>query len=309
MPVVIILIITITSFAQDTKIVVRQAEKGGTEEFYVLQTDKRIKHGTYIRFFTPAGGYAIIESGSYSFGQKQGTWEYFYFKGLQRNSWNTLREKGTYVSDKKHGIWTTFYLDTVASESNFERNGVKKKTDSVSVSIEQKTARLKQAGMYLNDKRVGEWLTFDFNGNLVQRYNYTTRELLYDNSLIDSMTFNRDRKPIYIGGGIGLTEYLYYNFEFSRIPLPERDSAYAVVSFVIDSLGNVEAPKIDRSSGSKELEKELIRLVVSTAGNWVPGLKDGKKMPAHVYRIRKDIVVAKKGDESRQYKSYFTVVD
>jgi hypothetical protein len=66
-----VLVMVITSNAQHTNFITRNAENGGVEEYYVLDVDSKSKHGTYVRFYTPVfgGGYAIVESGNYQHGQ------------------------------------------------------------------------------------------------------------------------------------------------------------------------------------------------------------------------------------------------
>ena len=50
--------------------------------------------------------------------------------------------------------------------------------------------------MYLNDKRVGEWVSFDYHNKLTQRYNVTKGKLLFDSSIKDSSDYNFNRKPL-----------------------------------------------------------------------------------------------------------------
>jgi hypothetical protein len=163
--------------------------------------------------------------------------------------------------------------------------------------------------MYINDKRVGEWVGFDYQGVLAQRYNFSSGELLYDRSIADSSLYNLDRKPVFVGGAPCLHNFLINNFSYSGIFEVEKDSTFAVVSFIIDGFGNVHSPTITKSSGSKPLEKELLRLVLATQGNWLPAVKAGQKTMAYVYRIRKDIVTVKKGDRTREFRAFFRVVE
>jgi len=306
----LLLILTIetsVSMGQETKFVSKSADSGGIEEYYVLKEDEKVKHGSYVRYLPPLGkrDYVILESGNYANGEKNGVWEYYYSNGFQKSSWNKLREKGAYVNGKKNGVWSTFHLDTVTNISGAQSFGNNMKTDSVNLFIEHKANKLKQAGMYLNDKRVGEWVSFDYDNKLIQKYNATKGKLLFDSSIKDSSEYNLNRKPLFIGGLNSLTEFLNYNYKSTSV-LIEKDSTYVTVAFTVNTDGRTQEPRIIRTSKSKSLEKEILRLISSTDNNWIPALVNGEKVNYEL-KVSMDIIRSTVNGQKSNYKSFFAL--
>ena len=64
-----------TLFAQKTKKITEKATK---ETFYVLQTDKKTRHGEYNKF---SYNNKLLIKGYYKLGNKDGIWECFDFNG------------------------------------------------------------------------------------------------------------------------------------------------------------------------------------------------------------------------------------
>src|SRR5688572_23061467 len=106
--VVFLLGINSTLYSQETKFVFKDIVlKNGIdfkEEYYVLLSDKKTKHGTYVKYRQPRGQFAIIESGNYVNGEKNGLWETFY-NSVNRKLANSIETKGNYVNGKKNGVW------------------------------------------------------------------------------------------------------------------------------------------------------------------------------------------------------------
>lgn len=294
---------------QETKFVSGSAEDGGIEEYYVLKENKKVKHGTYVKYLPPFGtrDYVILESGSYINGEKNGIWEYYYSNGFQKSSWNKLREKGAYVNGKKNGVWTSFYMDTTTNAISKEIYGNKKTTDSVNLFIEHKTNKLKQAGMYLNDKKVGEWVSFDYFNRLVQKYDFKENKLLFEKSINDSLDYNLNRKSLFIGGIACLTDFLYYNFKSTSVAI-DKDSTYITFAFTVNINGSTQEHRIIRTSRSKGLEKEMLRLISSTDFNWLPAVENGQ-MKNYEYKIGLDIIRYPDSGQNRRYKIFFTILE
>lgn len=311
-PLILILIFAsqpLDLLGQETKFVSRSAESGGIEEYYVLKENKKVKHGTYVRYLPPFGtrDYVILESGSYINGEKDGVWEYYYSNGFQKSSWNKLREKGAYVNGKKNGVWTSFYMDTTTNVLNKKRFGNKKRMDSVNLFIGHETNKLKQAGTYLNDKKVGEWVSYDYFNRLVQKYNFNEKKLLFEKSINDSLDYNLNRKPLFIGGLDCLIAFLFNNYESTRV-LIDKDSTYITIAFTINTNGSTQEHRITRTSRSKDLEKEMLRLISSTDFNWLPAVENGQTKN-YEYKIGLDIIQYPDSGQNLRYKSFFTILD
>lgn len=303
----LILVLT-TSFClgQETKFVSKNGS-GFIEEYYVLKTDKNLRHGTYVKYRQPFGQIVVIESGSYSNGVKHGLWEEFYNE-VSRKTWNAIKEKGQYVNGKKNGVWTYYHLDTTTNITNLEKIG-QKRTESVNVNIDNRDAKLRMAGMYLNDKRVGEWTSWNRDGEVIQKFNFTTGQLDFENSIEDSTLWNTNRKPVFIGGLPSLSYYLASNIRMAHTAFKvNQDSIYAIITFNIDQDGKTNSIQVTDNSGHKDLKDELIRLISSTDTQWIPGLRNGLKSE-YPYKLRYDIIRIEFTPNSRQWRSYFSVIE
>ena len=300
-----IFFITIASYSQDTKFVLKK-NKDFNEEYYVLTTGNKIKNGTYVKYTNSYGNISLLETGSYLQGEKNGLWETYYHipytpfgKNIHNNS---LKERTHFANGKKNGLWVSFYLDTIANNASTQKYGSKRRADSLNVSIEQNGLRPRLAGQFLNDKRVGEWLAFDFGGNICQRYNFTTSKLTLDSSLKDSLAYNQNRGPLYIGGTPCLIDFLVHEFSLKGIAeVIKKDSSTVIIQFSIDPTGKISDPKIYDSNGPALLEKEALRLVPLLENNWIPALQNGQAATSD-YKIAFDVTQNVMTDRFKSFK-------
>jgi hypothetical protein len=155
--------------------------------------------------------------------------------------------------------------------------GKRQRPDSLNIHIEQKDLRPKWIGQYLNDKRVGEWIGFDFDGNIEQRYNFTKQKLIFDSSVKDSLNYNKERSALFIGGSENLGDFLFYELNFSEAAKQlKQDSASVVIQFSIDINRKLTDIKIVRSNAPLSMEREALRVVKLFDDNWLPALQDGQ---------------------------------
>ncbi len=303
----ILIVIHLDLLGQETKFVLKEGQ-GFTEEYDVLKSDKKVKHGTYVKYRQPFGQYVIIESGAYQNGEKHGQWETFYNE-TSRKTWNKLKEKGNFVNGKKNGLWTYYYLDTAANTTNVEKSGANGKSKSVNVSIDQKNEKLRQAGMFLNDKRVAEWVSFDHEGEVFQRYNFSKSKLIFEKSLEDSTSYNANRKPLFIGGLPCLSNFLANNVNYVQIVSKvDRDSTYATINFIIDEQGKTQSVDIVTNYDNKPFKDEIQRLISLTDFYWLPGLKEGLKI-ALPYTLRYNIVRTVNDQNFKSWQTSFEIVE
>jgi hypothetical protein len=289
---------TIASYAQETKFVPKKGREFN-EEYFVLVTDKSIKDGTYVKYINGYDGIEVLESGSYKRGEKEGVWEYYYkvsssiFDKVNRN--NSLKMRGQYVNDRKNGVWGSFYLDTIANSVSAKKFGKKQRPDSLSINIEQKDLRPRWIGQYLNDKRVGEWIGFDFDGNIEQRYNFTRSQLIFDSSIEDSLSYNKDRPALFIGGSYYFADYLFFEFDFASAAKEIRkDSSSVVIQFSVETNLKVGDIKLVQSNAPASMEKEGLRLVELFDDNWLPALQDSHPVKS-TYKLEFRIIRTKNG--------------
>src|SRR5687768_12606801 len=121
----LIFLMHIANAQEVKKIVNYRTNPGFTEEFYVLKSDKTIKHGPYIKieakqigrkgffknnlrdstwvtYFTGyAGGPFVNLEGKYKEGKKVGIWKEWDWVGNQL----VLRNSGEYKNSERFGVW------------------------------------------------------------------------------------------------------------------------------------------------------------------------------------------------------------
>lgn len=302
-----LLFITSKVIAQEEENIKRINKRGSLfdEEYYVLADNKKIKQGRYTKYRVLPNGVQLIETGNYKDNLKDGEWIYFYdlnanivkLQGCIGNMslilpsnkeiLNPISSKGNYVYGKKNGIWATYYMDTL-STADFQYSLNKKgKIDGTQIGIDQSGGKLQSIGMYRNDKRVGLWSFYDYNGQLLKKANLTTYKLFYDSTLKDSTTYNINRNPVYIGTEDNLVKGLRYELSEKVLGLntmnAKKDSAD--VSFVIAIDGTIEETQVINSTYPKTQNDELLRFVKQTGGGWLPGMTNGVVVPK-IYKLR-----------------------
>lgn len=274
------------------------------EEYYVLKSDESIRHGTYVKYRPAKGGVLVLESGMYQNGEKNGLWESFYESSTASSS---IKEKGVYVNGKKNGVWTSFYRDSIPEIIVQEKYSANRQVDSISLSINQQSAIVKMVGMYLNDKRVGEWRSFTRSGEVIQHYNFSKKVLIQDNSLSDSVINHTNRKALFIGGAPLLLDFLQLEFRLSGeiMTAIEEDSSSFDVSFTIDKDGLMKDEKVELSTGPKEFEDEAVAVVKRTATRWIPAVREGQPIESN-FKIHFLIVKKKTSENFTRFQVRFT---
>jgi antitoxin component YwqK of YwqJK toxin-antitoxin module len=294
-----------TSFSQETKLVI---EKGilHNEEYTVLKSDKRIRHGHYIKYNFYGPTVLLIETGNYANGMMDGQWDRYYrgpgvwrYKILQ----NSLKERSFFKNGKRNGPTTTFYLDTIASKMVTNRYGNRHRADSILLELSLDGLRPRVAGNYTDNNRSGEWISFDFDGNLKQWYDFDTSTLLFDATVKDSLKYNTTRRPLYLGGEAEMFHFLRESFEWDWVANSLRkDSTSATFEFIIKSDGRISTPVLLASNGIRDFKEAIAFTLQKLDGGWLPAVVDGRPVDAK-YIIAVDIIAT----EHQWNVSRFTV--
>lgn len=79
------------------------------EEYHVLKSDKKIKHGPYQQLVNDK----VEETGFYKDNQKDSTWTKFFFYS------GAIREQGLYAKNQRVGVWT-FYNNKNELEQSYD---------------------------------------------------------------------------------------------------------------------------------------------------------------------------------------------
>ncbi len=250
---------TLCSFAQDLKKVKNKPPyEAYTEEYYVLKADKSIRQGNYQKL-----GYKnnVLENGYYKNNQKDSTWTVYF-----RNS-DLIRSQGNYKNDLKTGLWTEY------------------------VNLGKENSLLNQ-GEYKEGQRTGTWEFYNAEGEVIQRFDYSTGQLLYfkpDEDAAqkfeiktelgtDSATL--DRPPMHIGGPSEASNGLFA--AKLSYPAEARDSGIngtVVISFFVGVDGKATDHEVKEGIGGG-CDEEALRAVKQIPDRWIPGELDGKAVTA-----------------------------
>ena len=136
---------------------------------------------------------------------------------------------------------------------------------------------------------------YDYFGKLDQKFNYTTRELIFNQ---DDLTKNNkykvinatdtietvlDRPPVYIGGSGFINECFSDSIKYPQDARENLIMGTFYVLFIIDQDGNTsnfktvsgKTPEKD-SFKMGSLRAEAVRVVKLIPPNWLPGILNGK---------------------------------
>jgi len=251
--------LTLTALAQETKLTSKRSENPYfLEEFYVLKSDKNIRHGSYKKL-----GYrkSIMVSGYYKNNQKDSTWtDYF---------WRTeiIKSQGNYKDGVKNGIWFEYF------------------------QIGEKNT-LQSKGEHRNGEKIGLWEFYNGKKELVQKYDYDKMELIYfmvnkeenkehevkSNTGIEKILL--DRPPFYVGGELQLMKAI--GNSSITYPPQARDSEISGmvwISCYINENGKATDFKVHKGIGGG-CDEEALRAAKEIPNQWIPGQLNGETVVA-----------------------------
>ncbi len=143
-------------------------------------------------------------------------------------------------------------------------------------------------GWFKLGKRTGIWDFFNDLGQLEQKVDFSTGEVLFYQTIFaqhpfrvisgkDSMITVLDRPPLYLGGTSRLNDDIS-----SEIMLPlhksgERVEGTVFVRFTIDSMGKTLDHHLLKGIGNA-CNEETIRVIKIIPGEWLPGILKGKSV-------------------------------
>jgi len=216
------------AFAQKTKKVKIKNESAGTIEiFYVLKSDRSVRHGSYVKM----------------------------------NSRKNKIETGFYKLGERDSIWTEYSKwggDKIA------------------------------AGQYTNEEKSGPWEFYDSKGKVIQRYDYTSKEVVFDINFedeeklkypqvngTDTTWLQLDQAPVYIGGDRAMFQHIASNIEYPPLARENNIQGRVVVSFEIDESGNAVNFKVEKGIGWG-CDEAALKVVQYLPAKWSPAKLDGK---------------------------------
>ena len=90
-----------------------------------------------------------------------------------------------------------------------------------------------------------------------------------------------EKMPDFIGGQESLMKYIVEHIKYPTLYNNESLQTKIVITFVIDTVGIVRNPFIQRSI-HKDFDTEFLK-VIENMPKWSPGINNGKKVPVRYY--------------------------
>jgi TonB family protein len=147
---ILLIVFASYSFCQDVKKIEKKFDnsKQISESFYVLKSDKNIKHGEYILYFRYSDNdESLIKN------------------GIKKKD-DFIKERGNYINGKKDGVWIEFVNKTEMDSGKYS-NGKK-----VGIWDTYNGNEKVKSFDYDNNKKIGIWLTYKEKGMVTERYDY-----------------------------------------------------------------------------------------------------------------------------------------
>lgn len=261
------IVITITVVAQFTLVANGQEIKKRTtnlspfktEEFHVLKSDKKVKHGPYR--ITIKHSKVLVEEGFYKLGKKDSLWK--------RTQDGHIHKIGYYKDDLMHGTWITY--GKIYDEKPF----------------------LRDSGTYAMGNKTGIWKYNNLDGKPELIYNYDNKEVIFQKRdtlehLIvvgkDTLVTTLENSPIYLDGGDQFYYTLTTNLRFPNSVFEKTKGIKTkyYISFYVSENGEMEEI---RSLGRENVDLTQLAITALEAtrkSKWLPGRYQGKPVRTQV---------------------------
>ena len=168
------------SYTQDVKKVVHVGKNSQiSEEYFVLKSDKSIKHGNYVKYLIRLAVEKYFqEFGSYDHNTKSGVW--FYFNPIHPR--NPISIMGEFNGGQRTGQWVYFYPTEIKDTSVFYLLGYKKSTNIISskkelqITIDTTGLKLAAIGNFKKIKPLVAGITIQEKGGLLKFLIFQSKE-------------------------------------------------------------------------------------------------------------------------------------
>lgn len=242
-------ILTFTPVFSQKTIEVISSRDQKVETYYVLDANRKMKHGKYLLTWDANLYKSVIEEGSYENNSKEGVWKAYHpFKGKYDKNDMRVHYLTTYKDNKKDGLFVEFGYDR----------------DTVEV------------GVFLANKRAGIWRKYE-NGKLVGKYDFSNK-----NNLINKVKINKQgsyKLPTMLKDNLDL--YLINNFKPVNHKKVKRLFGIIEATMTIDKYGSVGNVSVTGAE-YPELEQEFISVLKSTYGLWNPAIKNTEQVTVNI---------------------------
>ena len=254
-----------------TKKVTKKISKSEKEAYYVLKSDKKVKHGPYQLMGTDG---KIRTSGNYVQGLKDGKWIKYRPNGY-------VAKVEHYKEGALHGPFQTLHADSSGFENGSYKRGVK--DGHWSAYEDDNLYRLMKYSKFYNyGIKIGKWTYYE-NGEVASIYDYDEDKLVQGKLIeettneysikMDSVWVTRelDQIPMYLNDSLDLKSAIKLNMQYPIEALDHNIEGIVTVSFDILPDSTVENFTIEDDVGAG-CGEEALRLLKSLDMRWSPGI-------------------------------------
>ncbi|WP_201980121.1 toxin-antitoxin system YwqK family antitoxin [Hymenobacter rubidus] len=271
---------------------------GVVEEYGVLNNNKTIRQGPYIRY-RPLGrfaGVAVLEAGSYENGLKEGEWRSF----SDEYPWNKLLSKGSYYAGLPDGLWQYYHCYWIKRHGEVETvpNGRKTKAGLL-VSVVDTSAILQAKGMNYAGVKAGVWVYYDAQHNVIQKINESTHQLVYwrrnAQAPVSGPAVAENHPLLYVGGKYLLGDAIHHHLiAFSQLKRYQTGNAEFV--FSVDAAGRQTRLALAVNVRPNAFEDFVLSGLRNLPTTWLPQVVNGQPVAAD-YRVR--VSIQEKNDNAQ----------
>jgi len=186
----------------------------------------------------------------------------------------------------------SFGQETVLKEKKGESFYVLKNNPNVKHGKYQYSEGKKvvERGQYDNDKRIGVWEFYDADGTVEQKYDYTSKKLVFNKEpnqfedykckvIIDGNPTEivPDTLPVFIGGRSRYDRYVQKNLKYPSASKSSGIEGNQIVLTTLSNQGDILNTKIYRSI-SPDIDEEALRLINELPKEWIPARHQNKNV-------------------------------
>ncbi|WP_338873034.1 TonB family protein [Spirosoma sp. SC4-14] len=174
------------------------------------------------------------------------------------------------------------FWDSTGRQSVKDGNGTATYYRSVkSYTAPTQQTLLTEQGAYKNSLKQGLWTGHYADNSYSYEEQYDRGVLVSGKSSIAGQETNEyridDHPPVFPGGMLALREFISKNIQYPLSALKDRAEGQVVVSFVVCEDGTLcDYTVVEKVHPS--LDREALRVIKKTTGNWIPGVSNGKRV-------------------------------
>jgi TonB family protein len=177
-----------------------------------------------------------------------------------------LNIRGTYKNGQKDSVWEYYSYDAQKNQFTISRK------------------------WYSQGVKTGKWEFFNRQGKAEAAYDFTTDQVYYPQSEDKDTTTcyyqtgsgdwvrgNLDRRPFQLYGSVEWQRYLNYNFRYPDEAVEKELMGTVLIGITVDESGHA-ANFVVYQNAAPSLDHEALRVVSVYDHDFIPAMKDGKKV-------------------------------